>query len=57
MKDSNGYEISKDAEELIKKRNSLVELFNSVYDQSNKYLIGKRIQAIDATLSDVYGLI
>ncbi|OPY19174.1 MAG: hypothetical protein A4E23_01257 [Methanomethylovorans sp. PtaU1.Bin073] len=57
MKDSNGYEISKDAEKLIVKRNSLVELFNSVHDQSNKYLIGKRIQAIDTTLSDVYGLI
>lgn len=57
MKDSNGHEISDDVQDLIDRRNRLVQLYNCVHDQSNKYLIGERIRKLDAELVEVYGII
>lgn len=48
--------IPEDAKKLIEKRNELAELYNSVPDQSNKYLIGERIRKIESDLLEVYGL-
>ncbi|HAE41495.1 MAG TPA: hypothetical protein DCG34_01060 [Clostridiales bacterium] len=50
-------EIPDDAKKLIEKRNELAELYNSVHDQSNKYLIGERIREIESDLLEVYGLL